>query len=187
MTESTYDPIVHFPKVWTLEDFPIEDYSREDASALVTHLNENGVFSSCVAYLDDPHPAIVRFFCTEHKGYYYDADLNHSGCLYVTEDAFTLYGLNKEDFEDISEFMDDEDIVELNEDRDKKLTYMFIIDQYWAVYGPDFKRIDELDWSKVLSLDCEPYEDEFVLAINGLPQALIEDTDNCLVTGWCDG
>ena len=35
--------------------------------------------------------------------------------------------------------------------------------------------------------DCEPYEEDFVLAINGIPPELIEDEENCQINGWCDG
>tara|TARA_R100001463_G_scaffold113860_1_gene169039 strand:+ start:204 stop:848 length:645 start_codon:yes stop_codon:yes gene_type:complete len=176
----------YVPKVWTIEEISTEDYSRKDAAIIVAHLNGNTAYNSGITYEDNPHPALVRFFCQEYKGYYYDDDQNHTGCLYVTEDAFKLYDLDKGGFEAISEWMDEKDIAELNEDAVKPLTHMFIIAQYWAVYGPDCKLIEDDLWD-TLPLDCQPYEDEFVLGINGLPQALIEDTDNCLVTGWCDG
>ena len=185
LNEQIADNEPYVPKVWTLEDISIEDYSRKDAAVIVDYINNKGYLSG-VSYEDNPHPALVRYFCTEHKGYYYDDDQNHTGCLYVTEDAFKLYDINKDDFQELSEFMHDEEIAELNEDRDKPLTHMFIIGQYWAVYGPDCNLIDDDLWD-TLPLDCQPYEEECVLAINGIPEDLFNDEFLCWVSGWCDG
>ncbi len=185
LNEASANHKPYVPKVWTIEDIA-DEYSREDAAIVVAHLNEHGSFCAGVTNVDNPHPALVRFFLDEYKGYYYDDDQNHSGCLYVTEDAFELYDIQKEAFEELTLWHEQEDIDEINEGRDKPLTHYFYIGQYWSVFGPDCKIIDEDDWDS-LPEHLQPYEEEFVLGINGLPQDLIDDDVNCWVGGWCDG
>ena len=157
------------------------NFTEEEKQEVADYINEHG-------YRDpmDPTPALVRYFGEQYKGYYYFADENHSGHLWVTEAGAKKH--NFEPDERLDEIWDEEEVAEFNEDRpkDNPWVYSVYIVQYWSVYDSNGIEIDSDHW-KDLPPDCEPYEDEFVLGINGIPESLIDDEENCEVQGWCDG
>ena len=169
-------------KWWTTADVSDEyGFTEEEKQEVADWVNEHG-------YSDpsDPTPVLVRFFGEEHKGYYYFCDQNHSGHLYVTEEGARKYNFKPD--ERLDEIWDEEELAEINEDqpKDNPFVYDVYIEQYWSVYDSKGVFIPEQERNK-LPIDCQPYEDEFVMAINGIPPALLDDEEHCFIAGWCDG
>ena len=162
------------------------NFTEEEKQEVADYINEHG-------WLNDPWeptPALARYFGTEHKGYYYFPDQNHAGWMLVTEEGAKKYGLYVDEDMRLDYIWGDdtEELTEMNEDqpKDNPFVYHVYIEQYWSVYDSKGILIDPDDW-KDLPPDVQPYEDEFVLGINGIPQALVDDEKHCQIMGWCDG
>ena len=171
-------------KVWTIDDLDQDrtlGFTDEEKLEIVEALNESGHQPY------NPTPAQVKYFGLEHKGYYYFDDENHSGHLHLTQKAVDKYNLYVDEGMRLEQWEDEDDLAEINEGReDNPWVYSFYISQYWSVYTSEGILIPNEEWDN-LPPDCQPYEEEFVMAINDLPPALIEDEENCDVLGWCDG
>ena len=170
-------------KVWTTKDVGEEyNFTEEEKQEIADYVNEKGYNVPM-----NPTPVQVRFFGVPHGGYFYFYDENHSGHMYITEEGATKYNFKgDETLANIYETFQ-EDLDEINEDRgDKPWVYYFDISQFWSVYDSDGIEVPETEW-KNLPIDCQPYEEEFVIAINGIPPALLDDEENCFIGGWCDG
>ena len=162
------------------------NFTEEEKQEVADHINEHGFCSDPW----EPTPALAKYFGVEHKGYYYFPDMNHAGWMLVTEEGAKKYGLYVDEDMRLEEIWsgDEEHIDDLNEDqpKDNPFVYHVYIEQYWSVYDNNGIFIDPDNW-KDLPPDLEPYEDEFVLGINEIPQALVDDEEHCQIMGWCDG